>query len=1039
MSEAASKKTFDEQIAANCRDVAALTAIEAQLRTISAPWAEPMLLRIIYMRHQLSTAVTRAGQAAAPAPLWAAPFGVPPPDGRPLYRYRVKTDAFSNLESHLKLRARKEGFSRREDEALLVLWAAEWFRRGFKGGLRRWSDIGGHFGIDLPQAGWRALADRGLKLWQIPPLRLNGVTHRLLNLARQGGFPLAAIADGATGWAATYLGRLVGVLLGERDATADTAFAHAEALGSMIPVGWRHEELFIVSADLATAVVALRREAETGGLLAGLPPSTWLDAHHPEWREQLPLTIDSDACRQLIDGLMKAETARGGTGAVRIARVLKCVDGTWREHLQFELNGHLRIAELRSLEADWSRLRMFARGRLARYVSGELAALEPGDGGEWVAIASRAPGSVPVPFDVLAEVELRGGGERIGPVINLGQGDAVHARMLICRNADETGDGLPTRLVLIGTTSGKYRPDPLYLVVPLDWTFEPESADPAATAEPLGYVTETRQLWRLRGAATVVSPERDRYRVFAGQDHDDRTALVLLSSGSLPVSATSVDDLPVYRGAPVLLVREHGRERPLRTEELWWRPVGTRDWREFARLETLGACELALRDRTGFLLDRHVAVILPDAFKLTLHRSGDYTELVVSGWPGTVTVTPGQETTPGQWRIRARGARELSATILLEASNLASIRLTVRLPHEPWIYDWEGAPLREHSRIALAQFHGFVARAHGRCTLMAELHDRENHRVPEADARWSFEDELPFNTIREDLAALLRPAGDLDATVKVSFNDNYQLFWDACEFDVHLASEPRGLVPIPAVIDVGARIAGRAIGHPVRERDFGQYALAGQPNHRPITLPSVDGCWLIYLRNGERILTRPYRYLGQSLGPLPSEKLGRAMAIADWKARMSALASFCDEAECDEERGSACVRAIIELASGLDGLPPSTFDVFLLLPSRPLLAARLLFEAGDQELTVLVALDAGLPFAWPLIAKCYWDRAAEMRFNVLLRALPDTLSDRLALTAEAIGKSRGRIAALVPMTAPLLNQPSPAAPISQAAQIFMQR
>lgn len=350
-----------------------------------------------------------------------------------------------------------------------------------------------------------------------------------------------------------------------------------------------------------------------------------------------------------------------------------------------------------------------------------------------------------------------------------------------------------------------------------------------------------------------------------------------------------------------------------------------------------------------------------------------------------------------------------------------------------------GTPLPERNRVAFAQFQSFVARAHGRCTLMAELHDRENHRVPEAEACWIFEDELPLNTIREDLAALLRPAGDLDATIKVSFNDNYQLSWNACEFDVHLASEPRGLVPIPAVIDDGARVAGRAIGDPVRERDFGQYALAGQPNHRPITLPSVEGCWLIYLRNGERVLTRPYLYLGQSLGPLPSGKLGRAMAIADRKARMSALESFCDEAESDGERGSAGVHEIIELASRLDGLPPSTFDVFHLLPSRPLLAARLLFEAGEQEVPALVALDAGLPFAWPLIAKCHWDRAAKMRFNVLLGALPDTLPDRLALAAEAIGKSRGRIAALVPMTAPLLNQPSPNVPISEAAQIFMQR
>jgi hypothetical protein len=163
------------------------------------------------------------------------------------------------------------------------------------------------------------------------------------------------------------------------------------------------------------------------------------------------------------------------------------------------------------------------------------------------------------------------------------------------------------------------------------------------------------------------------------------------------------------------------------------------------------------------------------------------------------------------------------------------------------------------------------------------------------------------------------------------------------------------------------------------------------------------------------------------------------MAIPARFERMVALEALCEEAKAPSERGGVLIRAIINLASGLGRMPPSTFDIFQLVTGRPLLAARLLFEAGGQDLPALVALDAGLPFAWPLIAKRHWEHAAELRFDALLAALPETISDRLALAAGAIATTRARIVALEPGIAPLLNQPSPDVSITQAAQTFMQR
>jgi hypothetical protein len=95
-----------------------------------------------------------------------------------------------------------------------------------------------------------------------------------------------------------------------------------------------------VSADLALAVVGLRRTAEAGGAVAGLPPSVWLDLNCPDWRDSLPVVVDGASGRRLIDGLMKAMAIKGGSGAVRASRLLEKVGGAWQSgplvaHVEF--------------------------------------------------------------------------------------------------------------------------------------------------------------------------------------------------------------------------------------------------------------------------------------------------------------------------------------------------------------------------------------------------------------------------------------------------------------------------------------------------------------------------------------------------------------------------------------------------------------------------------------------------------------------------------------------------------------------------------
>src|SRR5579862_6232644 len=197
------REAFKARIEASKDDAAALSAIDDELRSLAEPWAGPLRFQLLDLRRRVKQRETPAGEPKPavsekpPLALWGERFGLAAPDGRPLYRYRLSTPNYEALRDYLRQSVRGAGFVLPHDDALFVLWGAEWFRRFFTGGQRRWSDLGDEIGLEPSQAESRRLADNGLRIWKLDPFVLNGLQHRLLNIARQGGFPLAAVE----GWA----------------------------------------------------------------------------------------------------------------------------------------------------------------------------------------------------------------------------------------------------------------------------------------------------------------------------------------------------------------------------------------------------------------------------------------------------------------------------------------------------------------------------------------------------------------------------------------------------------------------------------------------------------------------------------------------------------------------------------------------------------------------------------------------------------------------------------------------------------------------
>lgn len=968
---------------------------------------------------------------------WLARFGLPEPDGRPLYRYKLSAAVFSQLQDYLVERAASMQQSATKSEAaLFVLWAAEWFRRCYRGGIQRWDDVGGPIGLSCNDwQGWRRLADRGLRFWSVPELWISGIHHRLAAIARQGGFPVAALEGGTTGWAARYLKQLVGLLLAETDPTLDSADRHAERLIGSIPEIWRSEEMRIVSAELALEVVRLRRQAEAGGAISGSIVSAWLDQFRSGWRDELPLPVDAVAARALVDDLLRVIPLKGGGASIGVSRRLRIANGQRVEIATLNLDGVIESAVGRSafklLADQWSRLRLFASGVFGQYASGELAIAEPAEDNRWIARSTSARTDVEVPFVVPIQVELRGEGRRACDPFLLPGGERVGDGLRVFAANSEEDD--LDELILSGSGSGSYRAEPLYLDIPQDWSAV--AHDEASSCTSFHKSDDNREIYVVTGSARVLSDRGDTYLVRVGQKGDKRDLLHLVGDRALGC-ANENPAFPLYLGTPRIEVSDGGRPRSPGPDEAWWRRSGEAAWRPLADSDILGAVEFAWRDAsTGHMRDRKEAVVLPETFEITRSFGPGGTSVTVSGWCGDVQLDHGVPTGSAIWRF-GKGSSWHSTLARLRIGDLDEIRLTVALPHSASVTHWTDGPVAPNSTISLSTIGRYVARSQGRCELLADLLDRQKRPVGVRRTSWWVDGELPLSAIRDDLAALLRPFGDIDARVKLNFNDGNEDYWYVSEFELQLSAEGRGLVPNRAVPEGGTLVVGRALARPAIERELCSCGLLDNLNHRPIELPKLNEDYLIYLRQGDRVISRPYFLAGPMPQPAATGLAG-AMAERTQLARNEALDRLCESicADPGTPDNRAVVRSIIDLALSLDGLPPATFDIFLKIERQPLLGPLLLFQAAPTEIEVLMRLADGLPFLWSTIPKRYWDMAAQAEFEVLNRAMPNAIP----LCAEAISGRRREICSFELSLAPLLDLSTPKVPLREAAQSFLNR
>ena len=254
----------------------------------------------------------------------------PRPDRRWLYAYRLELSEYRSLKAVLceALRVGPMSSLARRDRlfsALFVLYASEWWRREYSGGLWKWSPILESLGINTGLLAPNERTDVVLTGFAYWGLRPSGEGKKYFGaIVAHGGLPLRVIGHGGS-----RLGAIMGAVLSQaaryrwnEAQVVDAVSDHAHGL----PDSLLHREIYELVAQMVMTALKLKQEYHLEGVA---DPIAALDRASPDWREEFPLAVDDDAAQRLLAGLVREAnqaSLANSVAAFSVIRVLCPVD-----------------------------------------------------------------------------------------------------------------------------------------------------------------------------------------------------------------------------------------------------------------------------------------------------------------------------------------------------------------------------------------------------------------------------------------------------------------------------------------------------------------------------------------------------------------------------------------------------------------------------------------------------------------------------------------------------------------------------------------
>lgn len=255
-------------------------------------------------------------------------------------------------------------------------FACNWFRSWRGEGAWGYAPLCAELGFQYRQEDWHHITSgirEGLLGWARRVRRTaNGDAEYLATLICEGGLPLRAVHGGR--WLYHWLQSALDLV--SRGLEPDQA---AEQEAWRAPAMFR-TDLTPVTAELTGHLHQIKQGLPDASARGGLDAVAWLDLNRPSWREFLPLNMDDDDARTLIERVVR-RADRGAVAEIGIERgLVRRADGDWDFTISISLDGHI---EHTRLPHDIStrlmgklRARVRPAGDLLGIISADLAILE---------------------------------------------------------------------------------------------------------------------------------------------------------------------------------------------------------------------------------------------------------------------------------------------------------------------------------------------------------------------------------------------------------------------------------------------------------------------------------------------------------------------------------------------------------------------------------------------------------------------------------------------------------------------------------------
>jgi len=275
------------------------------------------------------------------------------PDGRPLYAYRCTDAEFVRMGEELTEslgHAAHSGDPPPSVSQAFCLWGAEWWRRNHEGGPWRWEDLLAAIDcLDHAPGGphyfrLQRIVAEGIRQWQRELLRFARGRAFLVTLACEGGLPLKLVRRETAALRHYFKDLLEEIRISGHLGVAPRDLA--ERVAFRLPKRLRHDVVYELTGNLAAAIWRLQREVGESS-----NPVAKLDEIRPHWRDDLPLAVDDNVARTLLNNLIldAVDLARGRTGRIKWARSLNRTPDGYQLIGRLQLPGTLHGDELQAL------------------------------------------------------------------------------------------------------------------------------------------------------------------------------------------------------------------------------------------------------------------------------------------------------------------------------------------------------------------------------------------------------------------------------------------------------------------------------------------------------------------------------------------------------------------------------------------------------------------------------------------------------------------------------------------------------------------